>query len=241
MKIQAKRSASKKQTQIRKVAADSEINLSLLREDEEESADKREVCATSQSHRGDEKAKLRAVFFKKFLCGQVVGWLQILLDTISHDRIYFLFLCQAHCIGVFIRITCMQYNNMFTHSFILHFRGEFFFFLNHVYRYWIVHYSLTFLMYIYECSTIIPCTIARVCLCVCEYIYVCICGDRHFCFCFCCVCMGCTMQSNFFSFSFLRLFKQDLGNHMIHLALLALLFYTRFSDLDQVSWSLLCL
>ena len=129
MKIQAKRSASKKQTQIRKVAADSEINLSLLREDEEESADKREVCATSQSHRGGEKAKLRAVFFKKFLCGQVVGWLQILLDTISHDRIYFLFLCQAHCIGVFIRITCMRYNNMFTHSFILHFRGEFFLFL----------------------------------------------------------------------------------------------------------------
>ena len=77
---------------------------------------------------GGEKAKLRAVFFKKFLCGQVVGWLQILLDTISHDRIYFLFLCQAHCIGVFIRITCMRYNNMFTHSFILHFRGEFFLF-----------------------------------------------------------------------------------------------------------------
>ena len=52
MKIQAKRSSSKKQTQIRKVAADSEINLSLLREDEEVSADKREVCTTSQSHRG---------------------------------------------------------------------------------------------------------------------------------------------------------------------------------------------
>ena len=71
MKIEAKRSSSKKQTQIRKVAADSEINLSLLREDEEESADKREVCTTSQSHRGDEEAKLQAVFLKMFLRGQV--------------------------------------------------------------------------------------------------------------------------------------------------------------------------
>ena len=94
------------------------------------------------------------------------------------------FVCQAHHCGAFNCITCIQYNNMFTHSFILHS----IYIKKYMYTAWIIHCSLTCLWHtsmneynysLYHC----------VCVCVCTYVCVCACAG--------CVCrwVGCDLVS----------------------------------------------
>ena len=84
------------------------------------------------------------------------------------------FFCQAQCCGAFNCVTYIQYNNMLTHSFILHsiYKKN----KKYVYVYWLnqpLQFDM-FMTYIYECSTIIPYIIMCECVCVCMNVCVCV-------------------------------------------------------------------
>ena len=87
--------------------------------------------------------------------------------------LFCLMFCQARRCGAFNRITCIQYNNMFAHSFILHSSRK-----KNVYVYWLTHplqFDM-FMTYIYECSTIIPYIIMCLCVRECVCVRVCVCA-----------------------------------------------------------------